>query len=82
MKKSYMERTNILEEGFFDKLRRMLGLSSSQEKKLRKNKKVMKIIKDLNYDVRAFEKHAQSMFDDLGVKRKVNIRKYQLKDFI
>ena len=77
-----MNNKNILAEGFFDKIRKMLGLSTSQEKKLRKNKKVMKIIKDLNHDVREFEKHAQGMFDDLGVKRKVNIRKYQLKDFI
>ena len=42
----------------------------------------MKLIKDLNYDVSEFEKHAQDMFKDLGIKRKVNIKKYQVKDFL
>ena len=82
MNKSYMNVENVLKEGFFDKLRKMLGLSSAQEKKLRKNKKVMDAIKDLNYDVRTFEKLAQDMFKDFGINRKVNIRKYKLKDFI
>ena len=73
---------NVLTEGFFEKIRRTLGLSTKQEKILRKDKKLMKLIKDLNYDVREFEKHAQDMFKDLGIKRKVNIKKYQVKDFL
>tara|TARA_Y100000361_G_C11098106_1_gene310297 strand:+ start:192 stop:425 length:234 start_codon:yes stop_codon:yes gene_type:complete len=73
---------NVLTEGFFEKIRRTLGLSTKQEKILRKDKKLMKLIKDLNYDVSEFEKHAQDMFKDLGIKRKVNIKKYQVKDFL
>ncbi len=82
MKKSYMNIDNVLTEGFFEKIRRALGLSTKQEKIIRKDKKLMKLIKDLNYDVNEFEKHAQDMFKDLGIKRKVNIRKYQVKDFL
>ncbi len=82
MKKSYMNIHNVLTEGFFEKIRRTLGLSTKQEKILRKDKKLMKLIKDLNYDVSEFEKHAQDMFKDLGIKRKVNIKKYQVKDFL
>ncbi len=77
-----MNRNNVLTEGFFDKLKRTFGLSSKDEKILRKNKKVMNSIKDLNYDVKEFEKLAQDLFKDLGINRKVNIRKYKLKDFI
>ena len=82
MKKSYMNIHNVLTEGFFEKIRRTLGLSTKQEKILRKDKKLMKLIKDLNYEVSEFEKHAQDMFKDLGIKRKVNIKKYQVKDFL
>ena len=60
----------------------MLGLSTSQEKILKKNKKVIKSINTLNDDVREFEKNAEEMFKDMGINRKVNIRKYKLKDFI
>ena len=81
-KKSYMDNKNVLTEGFFDKIKKMLGLSTSQEKILKKNKKVIKSINTLNDDVREFEKNAEEMFKDMGINRKVNIRKYKLKDFI
>ena len=76
-KKSYMDNKNVLRESFFDKIKKMLGLSTSQEKELKKNKKIIKIFKDLNSDVKEFEKQAEDMFKDLGIKRKVNIKKYQ-----
>ena len=81
-KKSYMDNKNVLRESFFDKIKKMLGLSTSQEKELKKNKKIIKIFKDLNSDVKEFEKQAEDMFKDLGIKRKVNIKKYQLKDLL
>ena len=84
MKKSYMNNENILTEGFFDKIKRMMGLSSSDQKKIKKetDKKLNSIIKDLNSSVRDFEKHAAGMYKDLGIKKKVNIRKYKLTDFL
>ena len=36
-KKSYMNNENILAEGFFSKLGKMLGLSFKEEKILKKN---------------------------------------------
>ena len=81
-KKSYMNKNTLVTEGFFSKLSKVLGLSSSQEKKLKKNKKVQNIIKDLNNDVTEFEKLATQMYKDLGIDRKVDITKYKLADFI
>ena len=82
MKKSYMDRKSILNEGFFDKIRKVFGLSTKQEKLLRQDKKIIKLIKNLNNDVDEFEKYTQDMFKDLGINKKVSITKYQLKDFI
>ena len=81
-KKSYMNKNTLVTEGFFSKLSKVLSLSSSQEKKLKKNKKVQNIIKDLNNDVTDFEKLASAAFKDLGIDRKIDITKYKLKDFI
>ena len=78
-KKSYMNKDNLVTEGFFSKIAKMLGLSSSEERKLKKNKKVQNIIKDLNNDVVEFERLASEAFKDLGIDRKVDITKYKLK---
>jgi len=77
-----MDRKSILNEGFFDKIRKVFGLSTKQEKLLRQDKKIIKLIKNLNNDVDEFEKYTQDMFKDLGINKKVSITKYQLKDFI
>ena len=45
-KKSYMNNKNILLEGFFSKIAKILRLSSSEEKKLKKNKKLTSALKD------------------------------------
>ena len=88
-KKSYMNKNNLLTEGFFDKIKKFFRLSTSQEKELKKNKKVQNIVKilnndvkDLNKDVVEFEKLMTDAFKDLGIDRKVDIPKYKLKDFI
>tara|TARA_Y100000034_G_scaffold24843_1_gene29200 strand:+ start:187 stop:453 length:267 start_codon:yes stop_codon:yes gene_type:complete len=81
-KKSYMDKNNLITEGFFNKITKMFGLSTSQEKQLKKNKKVQNIIKDLNNDVAEFEKLASEAFEELGIDRKVDITRYKLKDFI
>ena len=88
-KKSYMDKNNIITEGFFGKLAKVLGLSSSQEKQLKKDKKIQNIIndlnsdiKELNSDVKEFERLATKAYKNLGIDRKVDITKYKLKDFI
>tara|TARA_Y100000593_G_C4080174_1_gene223472 strand:+ start:293 stop:547 length:255 start_codon:yes stop_codon:yes gene_type:complete len=81
-KKSYMDKDSLMTEGFFSKIAKMLGLSSSEERKLKKNKRVMNSIKSLNMDVREFEKLASQAFKDIGIDRKIDITKYKLKDFI
>ena len=77
-------KSTILNEGFFDKIKKLFGFSTSDQKKLDKDtaKKVNSIISDLNKDVVEFEKLAQSMYDDMGIKKKVNIRKYKIQDLI
>ena len=74
----------ILQEGFFDKIKRILGFSTSDQKKIHKNtkKKMDDIVTDLNDDVREFERLAQEMYNDMGIKKKVNIRKYKLQDLL
>ena len=89
IQKSYKNKNNIVTEGFFDNIKKFFRLSTSQEKELKKNKKVQNIIKDLNNDVKdlnkdvvEFEKLMTDAFKDLGIDRKVDIPKYKLKDFI
>ena len=78
MKKSYMDRKNILNEGFFNMLRKYLV----QYPALKKDKKVTNNIKNLNNKVSDLEKVIAKRFKDLGVKKKVKLSKYNLKDFI
>jgi len=86
LKKSYMDKNNILSENIFSKIKKILGLSSSEEKKLKNNKtavkKINNIINDLNSDVVDFENIVNSMYKDLGIDKKVNAKKYKLSDFI
>ena len=81
-----MDRENILSENGFSKLKKFFGLSSTEEKQLAKNKKVAKKISDtlddLNKDLVDFEKYAEAMFKDMGVNRKVNVKKYKVTDFL
>ena len=85
MKKSYMNREEtILQEGFFDKIKRVFGISTSDQKKIHKDtkKKVDGVVADLNKDVEEFEKLAQEMYNDMGIKKKVNIRRYKIQDLL
>ena len=77
-------KSTILNEGFFDKIKKLFGFSTSDQKKLDKDtiKKVNSIISDLNKDVVEFEKIAQSMYDDMGIKKKGNVGRYKIQDLI
>ena len=77
-----MNQNNILKEGFFDKLRKLLGLSSKQEKVLKKNKKFNTALKDLNTTVSELEDELNVRFKELDPKhKKVTLAKYKVSDF-
>ncbi len=79
-KKSYMNNKNILLEGFFSKIAKILRLSSSEEKKLKKNKKLTSALKDYNASWKDLEKQIQ---DETGNKKfKFPYRKFTLSDFL
>ena len=82
-KKSYMNKSNILNEGFFDKLRKILGLSSKQEKILKKSKKFTDGLKNLNKTVSELEGELNRRFKELDPKHKsITLSKYKLSDFV
>ena len=76
-KKSYMNSKNILSEGFFSKIFKMLKISKTQKDQIKKSKEIHKSIKDLN--------SAQSNLEDAledYVGKKVKLNRYTLKDFL
>ena len=80
-KKSYMNNENILAENFFSKLARLLGFPSKAEKLLRKDKKIMSGLKDLNKSMQDVEDALNRTAKRFGLK-KVKVNKYKLSDFI
>ena len=75
-----MNNENILAEGFFSKLGKMLGLSSKEEKILKKNPKLKSALKDYNDGWKSLEKEIQ---DETGDKNfKFPHRKFTLSDFL
>ena len=77
-----MNQNNIINEGFFDKLKRLLGLSSKQEKILKKSKKFNTALKDLNMTVSELEDELNVRFKELDPKhKKVTLTKYKVGDF-
>ena len=81
-KKSYMNQSNLITEGFFSKLRKVLGLSSKEEKTLKKNKKFMKSFKDLNSSVVNLEKMMNDEMKNYGSSKKIKLNQFKLSDFI
>ena len=81
-KKSYMNQSSLITEGFFSKLRKVLGLSSKEEKTLKKNKKFMKSFKDLNSNVVKLEKMMNDEMKDFGSNKKIKLNQFKLSDFI
>ena len=81
-KKSYMNQSNLITEGFFSKLRKVLGLSSKEEKTLKKNKNFMKSFKDLNSSIVNLEKMMNDEMKTYGSKKKIKLNQFKLSDFI
>ena len=76
-KKSYMKRTNILSEGFFDKLFKLIGMKdSNKKKKLSKDGEIKDAIGQMNTAARRMEKR----FAKYG--HKVKLRNWKPEDFI
>jgi len=79
-KKSYMNKENILAEGFFSKLGKMLGLSSKEEKILKKNPKIKAALKDYNNSWNKLEKKVQQQTGNKNFK--LPHTKFKLTDFL
>ncbi len=80
-KKSYMDNENIITENFFGKLKKLLGLSSKEEKILKKNKSFMKSFKSLGNITTELEKAINQDLKKLG-KKPIKLDRYKLSDFI
>ena len=77
-KKSYMNTENVLSEGFFDKLSKLVGkLKPIQKNKLKKSKKLKSALIDLNNSVSDIE---QAYSDIYGTD--VKLDKFKLSDFV
>ena len=76
-KKSYMNKENLLSEGFFSRLSKILGFSSKETKALKKDKTFMSSLKNLNKSQKSLEKQ----LSDLAGK-KIKLSRYSFKDFL
>jgi thiaminase len=63
-KKSYMNRENVLSEGFFDKIKKGLAKLTGNSKD---NKSVKKSLKDLEKSMEETKKKARKYADSLGI---------------
>ena len=79
-KKSYMNKDAILAEGFFSKLGKLLGLSATDEEKLKKDSKVKAALKDYNKGWKNLEKKVQQQTGNKNFK--LPHRKFKLTDFL
>ena len=81
IKKSYMSTKNILNEDFFTNMGRIgaiiRGLRKSKKKKLKKDKNVNKVMKNLNSSVSELEKYYTDLYD-----KKIKLDRFSIKDFI
>ena len=75
-KKSYMNKNNILSEGFFDKLFKIFKVDKSTQSKIKKDKKIKDGIKALNNSWSKIEDNLK----EKGVV--VKFDKFKLSDFI
>ena len=75
-KKSYMNKNNILSEGFFDKLFKIFKVDKSTQSKIKKDKKIKDGIKALNNSWSKIEDNLK----EKGVEAKFD--KFKLSDFI
>ena len=80
MKKSYMNKSNLINERFFDKLIKKIK-DKSIVKKLKKDKKLNTHLSNLNKTTQSFEDELNGYLKSAGEKP-IKLDKYTLKDFI
>ena len=76
-KKSYMDRENIITEGFFSKLFNFLKTDKNKQKDIKNNKKVKSNLKSLNRSVSDLENLLSKQYG-----KKVKLDKFNLSDFV
>ena len=77
-KQSYMNNENVLSEGFFDKLSKLVGkLKPIQKNKLKKSKKLKLALSGLNKSVNDIEKAFSDIYGT-----DVKLDKFKLSDFV
>ena len=78
-KKSYMDRENVLSEGFFSKIiDKIAGKDKSLKSQLKKDKKLQKTITDMNDSIQTLEDYLNS----LPKGDKVKLNKHSIGDFL
>ena len=77
MKKSYMNKNNLITEGFFEKLFRKLGISDKEkQKRIKSDKKLKSTVDNLNQS----NKDLKAWFKKQGVDLKLH--NYSPSDFL
>ena len=72
-----MNKSNLIAEGFFEKLKSILGLDNKKIKTLKKDKKLINIVKKLNND---WDELGDMFAKDYGIK-KPKFQKFKVSDF-
>jgi|TARA_B100000287_G_scaffold417339_1_gene453015 BMFP domain-containing protein YqiC len=76
-KKTFMNRMNLLNEGFFDALKKIIAKG-----RLKKNKKLNSLIKGLNKDTQEFEDLYNHLMKQQNPKHKnIKLSKRTIDDF-
>jgi phenylalanyl-tRNA synthetase alpha subunit len=74
---SFLNKNNIIKEGFFTDILKFLRLYPN----LKKNKKFKSKITDLNVNVKELETLMNQELKSYGSKKKIKLKTYSLKDF-
>ena len=81
-KKSYMNKNNLINEGFFEKLFKKLGITDkSEQKDIKSDRKLDSAIKNLNKSQREFEDWFNKLRKRRG-EQPMKPKKYTVDDFI
>lgn len=81
-KKSYMNKSNLLKEGFFNNLLKIFNVFPNLKKNNKVKKKIEKDIKNLNSDISSLEKMMNDEMKQYGSNKKIKLTNLKLKDFI
>ncbi len=77
-KKSYMNKSNLMAEGFFEKLKSVFKLDNKKIKALKKDKKITNNLKKLN---KGWDDVADMLAKNYDIP-KPKFQKFKLSDFI